>query len=104
VPTARELAQTPEDLALIKFCELTLHLGFPFAAPPGVPADRVEMLRQAFQATMVDPDYLAALRNASLEHSPVSGEILRANILEATQASPETIARYKLLAEEGGRR
>jgi tripartite-type tricarboxylate transporter receptor subunit TctC len=104
VPTARELAQSPEDLALIKFCELTLHLGFPFAAPPDVPTDRVETLRQAFQATVADPDYIAALRDASLEHSPVSGETLRANILEATRASPETIARYKQLAEEGGRR
>lgn len=104
VPTAQELAQTPEDLALIKFCELALNLGFPFAAPPGVPADRVALLRQAFQATVKDPDYVTALRKARLEYSPDSGEKLRANILEATRASPETIARYKILAGEAGGR
>ena len=104
VPTAQELAQTPEDLALIKFCELGLHLGFPFAAPPGVPEERVGLLRQAFAATVVDPDYVAAVRNANLEYSPMLGDKLSGDILAATRARPETIARYKRLAEAGGRR
>ncbi|HWG03556.1 MAG TPA: tripartite tricarboxylate transporter substrate-binding protein [Beijerinckiaceae bacterium] len=104
VPTAQELALTPDDLALIRFCELGLHLGFPFAAPPGVPPDRVELLRRAFAATVEDADYVSAVRKANLEYSPMSGEKLADDVVEATQASPATIARYKMLAETGGRR
>ena len=97
VPTARELALTPGDLDLIKFCELPLVLGFPLGAPPGVPPDRVALLRKAFMETMVDPDYRAAVDKAKLEFSPKSGESLAADLVEAAKVPAEAIARYKLL-------
>ena len=37
----------------------TRAMGFPSLAPPDVPPERVEALRQAFQATVVDPVFLA---------------------------------------------
>ena len=97
VPTGRELARTADDLALIKFCELSFTLGFPFAAPPGVPAERVGLLCKAFDATMQDPDYIAAVKKARLEYSPKAGEGLSGDILDATKVSPAVIARYKAL-------
>ncbi len=42
VPTARELAKTDKDRALIEVLELPYSLSRPFAAPPGVPADRAD--------------------------------------------------------------
>ena len=98
VPTGRELARTPEDLALIKYSELPLMLGYPFAAPPGVPADRVALLRQAFKATMEDAEYRAALDKAQLEYSPKSGNELVADIREANSASPAVIARFRQIS------
>ena len=68
VPTARELTSNPDDLALIKFSEDPLSLGSPFGAPPGVPADRVEILRNAFKKTMEDPEYKAAIAKAGSEY------------------------------------
>ena len=49
-------------------------LGRPFAAPPGVPADRKVALRRAFDATLKDPAFLAEAEKLKLEVSPVSGE------------------------------
>jgi tripartite-type tricarboxylate transporter receptor subunit TctC len=98
VPTAMELAQTPADRDLMAFFDAGLHLGFPFAAPPGLPEDRIATLREGFRLTMEDADYVAALRKASLEFAPLTGDRLTAAILQMTQASAETIDRYKRLA------
>src|SRR5712691_7675806 len=51
VPTARELATTDSGRALIEFTETPLlTMARPFAAPPGVPADRAKALQTAFLA------------------------------------------------------
>lgn len=97
VPTGRELARNADELALIKFCELSFTLGFPFVAPPGVPAERVALLRKAFDATMQDAEYIAAVKKSGLEFSPKSGEGLSNDIAEATKAPPAVISRYKAL-------
>jgi tripartite-type tricarboxylate transporter receptor subunit TctC len=102
-PTAMELARTPADRELMNFFEVGLHMGFPFAVPPGVPADRVKILRDAFRDTMKDPEYEAAVRKTNLEFSPVDGEHLTEAIRKAVKTSPETVARYKALAAGGGR-
>jgi tripartite-type tricarboxylate transporter receptor subunit TctC len=97
VPTARELAQTPDDLDLIKLTELPLTLGFPLAAPPGVPAENVKILREAFMTMLQDPQYRADLAKAGLEYSPRSGELLLGDIREIMSVKPNVIARYKTL-------
>ena len=48
-------------------------MGRPFVAPPGVPAERVKVLRDAFDATVRDPDFLAKAKVQSLEIDPMSG-------------------------------
>jgi tripartite-type tricarboxylate transporter receptor subunit TctC len=103
VPTARELAQNEEDRALIEFSEGSLTLGFPTAAPPGVPAERVAVLRAGFEATMQDPAFRADGVRAKLEYSPRDGAALQAAILKLSQTPPAIRERYKkLLAESGG--
>jgi tripartite-type tricarboxylate transporter receptor subunit TctC len=104
VPTARELAQNDEDRALIEFSEGSLTLGFPIAAPPGVPADRVAILREAFRQTMADPAFRADGEKAKLEYSPRSGAELEAAILKYSTTPPEIRERYKkLLGQSTGR-
>ena len=49
-------------------------MGRPFAAPPGIPADRREALRRAFDATLKDPVFLAEAEKVKMEVSPVTGE------------------------------
>jgi tripartite-type tricarboxylate transporter receptor subunit TctC len=53
-----------------------LDIGRPFFVPPGVPKDRVEALRRAFDATMKDPAYLAEAAKAKIDVNPLTGEQL----------------------------
>jgi tripartite-type tricarboxylate transporter receptor subunit TctC len=63
-------------------------LGYPIFAPPGVPKDRVEILRKAYAETFKDPDFLADAEKARIDVFPVSGEKLQAMIQDA-YATPQ---------------
>lgn len=101
VPTARELATTTDDRALIEFAELPLLMARPFAAPPGTPPERVALLRKAFMQAVNDPDYLAEAHKQALEASPSSGEEVQALVASLDKVSPAVIGRYKRVT--GGR-
>lgn len=94
VPTARELAATPSDRALIEFAELPLLMARPFAAPPGVPAERVAVLRAAFMKTMDDVDYLEDGKKQKLELTPKSGAEVQAIVASLAQVEPAVVQRY----------
>ena len=64
----------------------------PFAAPPGVPAERVAALRRAFDETMRDPDFLAEARLSALEVRPASGAQVQTLFGEITAAPPEVVS------------
>ncbi len=55
---------------------------WPFVAPPGVPKDRADALRAAFDATMQDKAYLAEAEKAKLEIMPVAGADIEKLIVE----------------------
>jgi len=59
VPLATELAKTDEQRAILKLISAPPALGQPYLAPPGVPEDRVAVLRKAFMATLKDKAFLA---------------------------------------------
>jgi tripartite-type tricarboxylate transporter receptor subunit TctC len=48
-------------------------MGRPFAAPPGLPEDRKQALRKAFDETMKDPAFLEEAKKMKLDVNPVSG-------------------------------
>jgi tripartite-type tricarboxylate transporter receptor subunit TctC len=102
VPTAREVAVSQDDKDLVEFSELALTLGYPFAMPPGVPKERVEIVRKAFIAAVNDPAYLAEAKKAKLEVTPRFGDKLEAAVIKAAKAPQSLIARYKRLAGESG--
>jgi tripartite-type tricarboxylate transporter receptor subunit TctC len=99
VPMGRELTSNPDDLALIKFSEEPLSLGSPFGAPPGVPADRVEILRKAFKQTMEDAEYKAAIVKAGSEYSPKYHDHIDQVLKGLFSAPPAVIARFKKMSE-----
>ena len=63
-------------------------MGRPYAAPPGVPQDRADALRQAFMATMADKDFRAEVDKATLEVTPVAGDKIESLILEMYRTPP----------------
>jgi tripartite-type tricarboxylate transporter receptor subunit TctC len=75
-------------------------LGRPMLGTPGIPPDRVKILRDAFNATMKDPEFLADLDKRQFDLDPVPGEELEKIVKEALNQTPETIARMKKLLGE----
>jgi tripartite-type tricarboxylate transporter receptor subunit TctC len=72
-------------------------LGRPMLGTPGIPPDRVKILRDAFNATMKDPEFLADLNKRKFELDPTTGEELEKIVKEAMSQPPDTIARLKKL-------
>ena len=98
IPTARELATGPEDAALIELLEIPFFLARPYAAPPGVPADRAAILMKAFMETHQDKDYLADAKKQKMDVSPISGTDIREMLERLTKISPDVIRRYQEIA------
>ena len=94
-PTAREAAATDEDRALIELAEAPFFMALPFAAPPGVPADRVAVLRAAFIDAHKDKDFLAEAAKLDLDVSPIDGESVQSLIRRMAATPPKVIERFK---------
>jgi tripartite-type tricarboxylate transporter receptor subunit TctC len=75
-------------------------LGRPFMAPPGVPPDRVKILREAFMKTVADPAFLDDVKKKKLQADPSSGEEVETIAKEAVNQPREIVERMKKLLSE----
>jgi tripartite-type tricarboxylate transporter receptor subunit TctC len=90
VPTASELAKQPDQRQILKLMLIGQAMARPFAAPPGIPADRKATLIAAFERTTKDPDFLAEAERLNFEVNPVSADKLDALLAEA-YATPKDV-------------
>ncbi len=74
-------------------------LGRPMVAPPGVSAERVKMLREAYARALKDPDLIAEVERQRLDMEPSSGEEIQTLIKELMEQKREVIERVKTLLE-----
>ncbi|HET9916079.1 MAG TPA: hypothetical protein VFQ89_03150 [Candidatus Binatia bacterium] len=65
--------------------------GRPIVGGPGIPADRVKILREGFLQAMKDPELLAEAAKRRWEPDPVSGETLEALARDVVTQPPEVI-------------
>jgi tripartite-type tricarboxylate transporter receptor subunit TctC len=94
VPTMMDFAKTEQDRQIFKVMLARQVMAWPFAAPPGVPPERVIVLRKAFDETMHDPEFLSEAQRLNLEVTPVSGARIQALIEELYRTtSPELTAK-----------
>src|ERR1700722_1578859 len=91
VPLIMDLTTDPAQRAALKLIVSRQSIARPFAAPPGVPAERLAALRAAFDATMKDAAFLAEARTADLDVRPVAGAAVEALIKEIYASPPEAI-------------
>ncbi len=94
-PLWTELAQNPEDRAVLNLIGGAINLGRPFLAPPGLPAERVALLRKAFDATVNDPAFKADADKQRLTVNPLTGDEVANIVQETVNASPAVVARAK---------
>ena len=90
VPLVLDMARTEEQRQILKLILTSQETARPFAAPPGVPADRTAALRAAFDATMKDPEFLAEARKLNLDINPLSGTAI-ASLLTELYAMPKSV-------------
>ncbi|HEX2725165.1 MAG TPA: tripartite tricarboxylate transporter substrate-binding protein, partial [Beijerinckiaceae bacterium] len=72
VPNILDLAKTAEQRRALEFLFAQLDLGRAVAAPPGVPAERVKILREAFEQMLKDPGLAADVKRMQLDFDPMS--------------------------------
>jgi tripartite-type tricarboxylate transporter receptor subunit TctC len=101
IPTAYELATDPAAHALLNFADLQFFISLPFAAPPGVPADRAKALQTAFMDMCKDPAVVAAAEKLGIDMSPIDGDTVRDAIAKAAATPREVIVRYNTLVGSG---
>ena len=91
VPLMTDLAKTDEQRNVLKMILSTQQIARPYAAPPGIPAERAAALRKAFDETMNDPEFRAEMEKAKAEVNPTGGAQVEA-LLKEVYASPKAIA------------
>jgi tripartite-type tricarboxylate transporter receptor subunit TctC len=90
IPFVNDMAKTEEQKQAIEFLYAGQGIGRPFVAPPDMPADRLKMLRDAFSATMKDPEFIADAKKQKLDVEPEDGEHLAA-LIKKIYATPKPI-------------
>ena len=99
VPSALDLLSDPESRQLLELILIWQEAGRPFAAPPGIPGDRLAALRHAFDATVRDPDFLAEARRLQMEVDPLSAVEIDSLLASAYRAPKEIVRRAAVLVE-----
>lgn len=89
-PFIRDFAKTEEQKQAIEFLYAGQGIGRPFVAPPQMAPARVKMLRDAFNATMKDEDFIAEVKKQRLDLEPHTGEQLEA-LVRKIYATPKAV-------------
>jgi len=98
VPLVLDIAKDEQQKQLLKLVIARQLFGWPFVAPPGVPAERVAVLRKAFMQTMEDKEFIADAAKQKIDVEPVPGEELQRLIVELYATAPEMVAEAKKLS------
>jgi tripartite-type tricarboxylate transporter receptor subunit TctC len=100
VPFVLDLVTNPDDRLLLTAAFAPLQSGRPYLLPPGVPADRVAAMQQAFMDTFKDPEFVAEANKRGLGvNSPRSGKELQ-ELLERvyTKTPPHVVERLRKIS------
>lgn len=99
LPSIMDLARDDDERAMLEIVLAPTLAGRPFAAPPGVPPERLAALREAFSALMRHPGFLDDAARTRVELSPIDGAAVDALIRKISAAPPALIARIKAIVE-----
>ncbi len=91
VAKVRDMINDPQKKAMWDFVALASEFGTAFVAAPGVPDERLRILRQAFDATMRSEEMIADAKKRHLDINPKSGEELDKLFATSGSPTPETI-------------
>jgi tripartite-type tricarboxylate transporter receptor subunit TctC len=81
----------PAREPVAKFMSYAVAIARPLAAPPGVPQDRVDILRRAFDETMQDPEFLAEAAKLNAEIDPLTGQQVQDVVIQVLNTPKNVI-------------
>lgn len=97
VPLMYELAKNEEDRDVLKFMSSDMGISRAVVTTPGVPAERLQAFRRAFDKMMTDKEFLAEAAKTKKDISPSTGEEAQAVAESMLNAPPKVIERARIL-------
>jgi tripartite-type tricarboxylate transporter receptor subunit TctC len=89
-PSITEYGNTPEDRQVTALYASGSGVGRSLLGPPGIPADRLKVLRNAFNAMVKDPEFVADIKKLNVELDPLPGERVQ-DLITRTLAAPASV-------------
>jgi tripartite-type tricarboxylate transporter receptor subunit TctC len=97
VPTTVELARNPEQAQILRAVSSASEIGKFVLTTPETPADRVQALRQAFDAMVKDPEFVADAQKLRVELGPLPGAELQKIVAEIAGMPADVVAKVKAI-------
>jgi tripartite-type tricarboxylate transporter receptor subunit TctC len=92
IPLWAELAENDDQRQVLEILSGDVSIGRPILTTPDVPADRVKALRQAFDDTMRDPQFIEAAKQSGMEMNPMGGAELQDIVSRIVSPSPKILS------------
>jgi tripartite-type tricarboxylate transporter receptor subunit TctC len=99
VPLALEFAKDEDSKTLLRLVDAPGAMAKPFALPPGVDPARVQVMRDALQATYRDPAFLQEAKVMNLEFQPKTADQIQQVLSEVLATPPEIAAKYRQIIQ-----
>jgi hypothetical protein len=97
-----EFAKNDEERKILTLFSADVVLGRPFVTAPGVPAERVEILRKALADMTRDPEYLKDCAEAGLDVQLIEGTRIQKIVEDLVATPPDIIAKALLAVDTKG--
>jgi tripartite-type tricarboxylate transporter receptor subunit TctC len=95
VPMMMSLARNDEERQALEMFYAQNAFSRTFILPPAVPGDRVKLQRDAFMATMADPELLSDAERMNVDVGPTTGEEVQALVAHMYELPPSVVARVR---------
>jgi tripartite-type tricarboxylate transporter receptor subunit TctC len=100
-PVLVDLVSDPNDKRVIELLFFSAEMGRPFLMPPGTPPEMVAAIREAFNATLKDPAFLAEAEKSGLEVDPTTGEEMT-QVISRAYSTPKALVQKAIEYNNGG--
>ena len=96
VPLLTDLAQNDEQRQMFQLVVLPSAMERPYAAPPGIPAARLNLLRRGFDAMVKAPDFLALVKKQDIDLAPSTGEEVQKIVDQIVNTPPDIVEKTRV--------
>jgi tripartite-type tricarboxylate transporter receptor subunit TctC len=94
LPSALDFARNDADRKVMELFFTQKTVARPVIAPPGIPPDRLAVLRAAFAALASDQEFLADAEKSGLDVAPVSGDAVDKVVALIAGAPADVVDRF----------